>query len=199
MSFSAMYRPCVLIAVILFPCLIAFSMSHEHTATGKTARNILIFLADGLRHGSVNPSDTPTLWRIRQQGVHFENSHSLFPTFTTANASAIATGHYLDDTGDFSNAIWTRYSLFTRGNFARVDGHTVTPFLEEDQVLGDLNDRYGGSESQTLTVKLNYIRNHEREVAPRKISDAQVSRVPWRRKRCRLPARRCSGYESRRC
>src|SRR4051812_23639882 len=56
-------------------------------------RNVIIFVADGLRHGSVNATDTPALWKIRTQGVYFRNSYSLFPTFTTANASAIATGH----------------------------------------------------------------------------------------------------------
>ena len=42
---------------------------------------------------------------VRDQGVNFANPHSLFPTFTTANASGMATGHYLGDTGDFSNTI----------------------------------------------------------------------------------------------
>ncbi|WP_442949883.1 alkaline phosphatase family protein [Nostoc sp.] len=73
--------------------------------TNGNGRNVIIFVADGLRNGSVNPTDTPTLYSIRQLGVSFANSHSLFPTFTTPNASAIATGHYLGDTGDFSNTI----------------------------------------------------------------------------------------------
>jgi arylsulfatase A-like enzyme len=69
------------------------------------SNNFVIFITDGLRPSAVNPQDTPTLSEIQQQGVNFVNSHSLFPTFTTANASAIATGHYLGDTGDFSNTI----------------------------------------------------------------------------------------------
>ena len=48
---------------------------------------------------------------VRDKGVNFKNSHSLFPTFTTANASAMATGHYLGDTGDFSNTIYTGYPV----------------------------------------------------------------------------------------
>ena len=39
--------------------------------------------------------------------MDFTNSHSLFPTITTVNASAIATGHYIGDTGDFGNTIYT--------------------------------------------------------------------------------------------
>ena len=55
-------------------------------------RNVVIFVADGLRPSSVTSIDAPTLYGIRQEGVNFTNSHSLFPTFTTPNASAIATG-----------------------------------------------------------------------------------------------------------
>ena len=38
-------------------------------------RNAIIFVADGLRHGSVNSIDTPALYRIRTEGVYFANSH----------------------------------------------------------------------------------------------------------------------------
>jgi arylsulfatase A-like enzyme len=76
--------------------------------------------------------------------VHFQNSHSLFPTFTTANASAIATGHGLGDTGDFSNYIWPGYAAFDTGNFNLPAG-TPTPFLENDQVLADLDDHFHGN------------------------------------------------------
>jgi predicted AlkP superfamily pyrophosphatase or phosphodiesterase len=145
---------CRLLSLILVcACLLASMTAQEAPDADKKARhNIVIFVADGLRHGSVNPTDTPTLWRVRQSGVHFTNSHSLFPTFTTANASAIATGHYLGDTGDFSNVIWTKYLLFTNNNFARTEGSSATPFLEDDQVIGDLNDHLHGSYLQEGTL-----------------------------------------------
>ena len=69
--------------------------------------NIIIFVADGLRYGSVTPENMPNMFRLKSEGVDFTNSHSLFPTVTTVNASAIATGHYIGDTGDFGNAIYT--------------------------------------------------------------------------------------------
>ncbi len=100
-------------------------------------RNIIIFIADGLRHDSVNPADAPTLTAVREKGVHFVNSHSLFPTLTTPNASAIATGHYLGDTGDFSNTEYIGFPAFNHGDFNKTPG-TPTPFLENDLVLGDL-------------------------------------------------------------
>jgi Type I phosphodiesterase / nucleotide pyrophosphatase len=75
------------------------------------ARNIIIFVADGLRYGSVNPEDAPTMDALRQAGTYFSNSHAVFPTFTTPNASAIATGHYLGDTGDFSNTLYPGFPI----------------------------------------------------------------------------------------
>ena len=113
-------------------------------APAATRRNVIVFVADGLRHGSVNAHDTPALWKIRTEGVHFTNSHSLFPTFTTANASAIATGHHLGDTGDFSNTIWAGYPIFNTGNFNKAPG-TPVPFVENDQILSDLDDHYQGN------------------------------------------------------
>jgi len=59
----------------------------------------------------VSPERTPTFAKVRDTGVNFANSHSLFPTVTTANASAIATGHYLGDTGDYSNNIFVGFPV----------------------------------------------------------------------------------------
>src|SRR5579862_6858493 len=61
--------------------------------------NLILFVPDGLRSQVVDRATAPTLARLRDDGVDFTNSHSLFPTFTTANASAFATGHRLGDTG----------------------------------------------------------------------------------------------------
>lgn len=108
------------------------------------ARNIVIFVSDGLRAGSVNAEEAPTYFWLREHGVSFPNSHSLFPTFTTANASAIATGHYLGDTGDFSNLIYIGRPVFFDGNFGKPPG-TYTPFIENDAVLGDLDAQFGGN------------------------------------------------------
>jgi Type I phosphodiesterase / nucleotide pyrophosphatase len=100
-------------------------------------RNVILFVADGLRGGSVNETDTPNIARLCRQGVRFANSHSAFPTFTMPNASALATGHALADTGVFGNAVFTGYPVFEDGAFGRaVD--SFTPFIEDDQVLADL-------------------------------------------------------------
>jgi arylsulfatase A-like enzyme len=112
--------------------------------TPTAHHNVIVFVADGLRHGSVNERDTPALWRVRTQGVHFENSYAVFPTFTMANASAIATGHGLGDTGIYSNTIRTGYSVYDTGNFNLLPG-TPVPFIENDQILADLDDHASGN------------------------------------------------------
>ncbi len=111
------------------------------TPEAPVAHNVVIFVADGLRHDSVDAQSAPALTYVREHGVHFVNSHSLFPTLTTANASAIATGHYLGDTGDYSNSIYTAFPIFADGNFGQPAG-SYTPFLENDAVLGDLDMHY---------------------------------------------------------
>jgi len=85
----------------------------------------------------VTAQTAPTMAEIRDKGVDFGNSHSLFPTFTTANASAMATGHYLGDTGDFSNTIYTGYAVGPAKD-------AVTPFLESDPVILDADSHFGG-------------------------------------------------------
>ena len=112
------------------------------------ARNIIVFVADGLRPGSINPIDTPTLYSVQQTGVNFTDSHSLFPTFTTPNASAIATGHYLGDTGDFSNTIYAGTPI------PNANG-SVTPFIENDPILADLNSIYSNSNKSDPDFSLN--------------------------------------------
>jgi arylsulfatase A-like enzyme len=107
-------------------------------------RNIVIVVFDGMRAGSVNAVDTPTMFWIRTHGVTFANSHSLFPTFTTANASAIATGHYLGDTGDYNNQIYIGHPIFLDGNFGLPPG-SYAPYVENNRVLGDLDAQFQGN------------------------------------------------------
>ena len=122
------------------------SIACSGTALAQSVpHNIILFVPDGLRGRIVTPQSAPAMAEIRDKGVHFKNSHSLFPTFTTANASAISTGHYLGDTGDFSNTIYTGYPVAAAAG-------TVTPFLESDPVLHDVDEHFGGDYLNEETV-----------------------------------------------
>jgi arylsulfatase A-like enzyme len=101
-------------------------------------QNVIVFVADGLRAAAVSPERAPTMARIRDTGVNFANSHSLFPTVTTANGSAIATGHFLGDTGDFGNSIYSGFPV------AAANG-IVTPFIQDNAILSELNQHHGGN------------------------------------------------------
>ena len=115
------------------------------SAQTSTPHNVILFVPDGLRGRIVTPQTAPAMAELRDKGVHFKNSHSLFPTFTTANASAMATGHYLGDSGDFSNTIYTGYPVAAAGG-------TVTPFLESDPVLHDVDEHFGGDYLNEETI-----------------------------------------------
>lgn len=115
------------------------------SAQNATPRNLILFVPDGLRGRIVTPQTAPAMAEIRDKGVNFKNSHSLFPTFTMANGSAIASGHYLGDTGTFSNTIYTGYSSVPAGD-------TVVPFIENDAVLGDIDDHFNGDYLNEETI-----------------------------------------------
>jgi hypothetical protein len=100
-------------------------------------RNVILFVPDGLRALKVTPETAPTMAAIRDNGVNFQNPHSLFPTFTMANGSALATGHQLGDSGTFSNTIYTGFPVSALGG-------TVTPFLESDPVLAEVDAHFAG-------------------------------------------------------
>jgi predicted AlkP superfamily pyrophosphatase or phosphodiesterase len=78
-------------------------------------RNIVLFIADGLRFCMVDDNTAPTVAAMARQGVTLRNGHALFPTFTMANASGMATGHMLGDTGTYSNTIYTGFEVPRRG------------------------------------------------------------------------------------
>jgi hypothetical protein len=107
--------------------------------------NVILFVPDGLRASIVDATTAPTMNAIKTHGVSFPNSHSIFPTFTTANASGMATGHYLGDTGDFSNTIYSGYPVVAAGR-------SQTPFLESDPVLLELSAKLGGNYLDEETV-----------------------------------------------
>jgi len=124
-------------AALVVALCVALPAQARHHAPPKP-HNVLIFVADGLRYVSVTPQTAPTMWKLKTQGVDFTNSHSLYPTITTVNASAIATGHYIGDTGNFGNTLYTGYPV------AGTNGAPIT-FQEDDTLLGALAAHFGGN------------------------------------------------------
>src|SRR3569623_541336 len=133
-------------AQISVPALVLLASTLPCSAQPPAAalpHNVIIFVADGLRRDAVNENATPALWRVRKSGMDFPNSHSVYPTFTTANASVIATGHGLGDTGDYSNTLYPGTWL-TKPEVLTAPG-TIVPFLEADDILADMNRTFAGN------------------------------------------------------
>jgi len=135
-----MRRQLFLIAILACTATAAFAQS-----PASRPHNVVLFVADGLRFRSVDYATAPAMAALAREGVSLRNSHSLFPTFTTANASAMATGHMLGDTGDFSNTIYTGFQVPSAGK-------TVTPFLESDPVLADVDEHFSGNYLNEATI-----------------------------------------------
>ena len=128
-----------------YSLLVSTALATSGMAQEAAPHNVILFVADGLRPSSVTPRTAPTMTALLAGGVRFENSHSIFPTFTTANASTMATGHLLGDTGDFSNTIFSGFRVPAASN-------SVTPFLENDAVLGQMNQQFGGNYLNEETI-----------------------------------------------
>lgn len=127
---NLMRRALVLSASLLF-------LATPAMAQNAAPHNLILFVPDGLRARMVNSQNAPAMAALRDAGVHFRDSHSLFPTFTMANASGMATGHYLGDTGTFSNSIYV-------GRPTTEQNGSVVPFIEHDRVLRDIDEQFNG-------------------------------------------------------
>jgi type I phosphodiesterase/nucleotide pyrophosphatase len=124
--------------LIFLTAILTGTMTAAFAQAPTSRPNVVLFVADGLRFRSVDDVTAPAMAALAREGVSLRNGHSLFPTFTTANASAMATGHMLGDTGDFSNTIYTGFQVPSVGK-------TVTPFLESDPVLADVDEHFSGN------------------------------------------------------
>src|ERR1700730_2564694 len=133
--------------LLLGSTMLWVTLSFAVFAQAPAARphNVVLFVADGLRFRIVDDRTAPTMAALAREGVTLRNSHALFPTFTTANASGMATGHMLGDTGDFSNTIYAGFQVPGAGN-------SLTPFLENDAVLGDIDAHFAGNYLNEATI-----------------------------------------------
>ncbi len=82
-------------AIILGTAILLVNLTTLANGQGlpQQPHNVVLFVADGLRFRMVDESTAPTMAALARDGVTLRNGHALFPTFTTANASAMATGY----------------------------------------------------------------------------------------------------------
>ena len=134
-------------AVIAWSMLALVSLGTPAVAQQQLRHNIVLFVADGLRAASVNERATPALAALAREGVWLRNSHSTFPTVTTANASVLATGHYVGDTGNFGNNLYSGLSA----DGAHGD---LLPDLEYNLTLGEMDAHFGDYLNETTLLAM---------------------------------------------
>ncbi len=121
-----------------------------------SATRTIVMVWDGLRPDSVNATDTPNLFQLRQSGVNFTDNHSTYPTFTMMNGSSFATGSFPKTSGFYGNTFWTppqgTGNTIPAGNSAAgtAADYQDPVFTEDYQILNTLNAYYG---NQLLLVK----------------------------------------------
>src|SRR5262250_1750651 len=114
-------RPLLFLATKILSTTFAFAAFAQ--APAAPPHNVVLFVADGLRFRMVDDRTAPTMAATAREGVSLRNSHALFPTFTTANASGMGARQMPGDTGDFPNTVFTGFEGTSAGN-------SSTPFLE---------------------------------------------------------------------
>src|ERR1700704_3450088 len=66
-------------------------------------RHVVVVVWDGMRPDFVSEQNTPALWKLAQSGVTFRNHHSVYPSATMVNGTAINTGVYPNRSGILAN------------------------------------------------------------------------------------------------
>src|ERR1700682_355173 len=89
----------------LGPLAVAASPAGERSASDslRRDRHVMIVVWDGMRPDFVSEQNTPALWKLAQSGVTFRNHHSVYPSATIVNGTAINTGVYPNRSGILAN------------------------------------------------------------------------------------------------
>ena len=69
-------------------------------------RHVVVVVWDGMRPDFVTKENAPTLWKLAQAGVTFRNHHSVYPSATIVNGTAVVTGDYPNHSGILANHVY---------------------------------------------------------------------------------------------
>ncbi|MEA3188161.1 MAG: hypothetical protein QOD99_1991 [Chthoniobacter sp.] len=83
--------------------LVAVSLGFLAAVTSAAEKRVVLIVWDGMRPDFVSAEQTPELFRLAQSGVTFAAHHSVYPTSTEVNGTALATGVYPNRSGIMAN------------------------------------------------------------------------------------------------
>ncbi|MCA2988825.1 MAG: alkaline phosphatase family protein [Gemmatimonas sp.] len=110
----------------------AVAPAHEPASQPTRRLKVLLVVFDGLRPDHVTPALTPRLHDVATAGVRSTRHHSLFPTVTRVNASALATGAGPAGHGILDNSIY----LPDVDSMRALDTGNGKVMMHADSVLG---------------------------------------------------------------
>src|SRR5713101_4773544 len=67
------------------------------------SKHVVLVVLDGMRPDLVSETNSPTLWKLARDGVVFRNHHSVYPSATNVNGTALVTGAYPGRSGIIAN------------------------------------------------------------------------------------------------
>jgi len=76
------------------------------TPLSNESRHVVVVVWDGMRPDFVSEQNTPALWKLSREGVTFRNHHSLYPSATMVNGTALVTGVYPGKNGIIANHVY---------------------------------------------------------------------------------------------
>lgn len=121
---------------------------------GGAADLNLVLVFDGLRPDSINAEDTPNLYRLREEGVNFTNSHAVVPTVTRVNAASLSTGTYPGTHGIVGNSMYIP-EVDPTNAFSTGDANNLIELREKtgEVVLVDtLAERLGQRDKRVVSI-----------------------------------------------
>src|SRR5256885_14004120 len=108
------------------------SVSSAAADSVREGRYVVVVVWDGMRPDFVSEQNTPTLWKLAQAGVTFRNHHSVYPSATIVNGTAINTGVYPSRSGVLANHDY-RPEISARKS---IDVETVGVVRKGDELSG---------------------------------------------------------------
>src|SRR6266404_9180908 len=70
------------------------------------SRHVVVVVWDGMRPDFVSEQNTPALWKLSHGGVIFRSHHSVYPSATMVNGTALVTGIYPGKNGIIANHVY---------------------------------------------------------------------------------------------
>jgi arylsulfatase A-like enzyme len=105
-SFMNRFVRLLLQASIAFAIACWFTVLAPGAQLSNQSRHVVVVVWDGLRPDFVSEENTPALWKLAREGITFRNQHSVYPSATMVNGTALVTGIYPGRSGIIANHVY---------------------------------------------------------------------------------------------